>query len=63
MPSRLAVLLALCLVTSGSLKAQDSAEDLFQTVTELDELAFVAFNDGDVDRFVAFFAEDLEFLP
>ena len=63
MVSRRTVLLALCLVavTPGSLRAQDTAADLLQTVADLDELAFAAFNDRDVDRFVEFFADDLEF--
>ena len=61
MPSSYTILLVLCLVPQGSLAAQDSAKDLLRTVTELDELAFGASNDGDVDRFTAFFAVDLEF--
>ena len=47
--------------TPSFLGAQDPSGDLRQTVAELDELAFAAFNDRDVDRFVAFFADDLEF--
>lgn len=63
MASRRAVLFALCVVavTPGFLGAQDSSGDLLQTVAHLDELAFAAFNDRDVDRFVEFFADDLEF--
>lgn len=55
--------MALCVVsiTPGSLNAQASAEDLLQTVADLDELAFDAFNDRDLDRFVGFFADDMEF--
>jgi hypothetical protein len=54
---------ALCVVsvTPVWLGADEPAEDLLQTVANLDELAFGAFNDRDLDRFVEFFAEDLEF--
>ena len=63
MASRRAVFLALFVVVviPGSLRAQNSAEDLLQTVADLDELAFGAFNDRDVERFVGFFADALEF--
>lgn len=58
-----AACLALCLaaITPGVLRAQDRSGDLLQTIAELDASAFAAFNDRDVDRFVEFFAEDLEF--
>lgn len=63
MTSRLVTLAALCIVsvTPGSLRAQESSEDLLNTVAELDESAFGAFNERNLDRFVEFFAEDLEF--
>lgn len=63
MASHRAVLFALgvAAVTPSFLRAQDSSSDLLQTVADLDELAFAAFNDRDVDRFVEFFADDLEF--
>lgn len=63
MASYRAVLLALCVaaVTPSFLGAQEASEELLQTVAQLDELVFAAFNDRDVDRFVEFFADDLEF--
>lgn len=58
-----ALLLALCVATATAdpLGAQDPAENLLQTVTDLDESVFGAFNDRNMDRFMEFFADDLEF--
>ena len=49
------------LALAGPTSAQESAEDVYRTVAELDELVFTAFNERDLDRFLAFFSEDLEF--
>lgn len=62
MPRRIFfVALYVATATADPLAAQGSAASLLQTVTDLDESAFTAFNDRDLDRFVEFFAEDLEF--
>ena len=43
------------------LRAQDAVEDLTGTIIDLDEMVFSAFNARDMDRFLGFFARDLEF--
>lgn len=60
---RRAFLSALCVAaaTTDPLAAQDPGERLLQTVAGLDESVFGAFNDRDLDRFLEFFADDLEF--
>lgn len=63
MASRSLFLFALCVATAAAdpLAGQDPAESLLQTVVDLDASVFGAFNDRDLDRFVGFFADDLEF--
>lgn len=41
--------------------AQETDDELWQTVAQLDDSAFTAFNERDLERFVTFFSEDLEF--
>lgn len=53
------LLLSLAVVPGA--EAQDTGEDLRRTVAELDDRVFTAFNERDLDRFVTFFSEDLEF--
>jgi hypothetical protein len=62
MTSTRAALLALGVAAAPALLvAQEPNEELVRTVTELDAKAFAAFNERDLDRFVAFFSEELEF--
>lgn len=63
MASRTALLLAFCVATAVAdpLAGQDVGDDLHQAVVDLDASVFGAFNDRDLDRFLEFFADDLEF--
>lgn len=49
------------LASAGPLLGQESIADLHSVVAELDERVFSAFNERDADRFLPFFADDLEF--
>ena len=51
----------LSLVFAASATGQESAEDLHRVVADLDGSVFSAFNERDLDRFMAFFSENLEF--
>lgn len=53
--------LLLPLAAALPVAAQDTDEDLRRVVAELDDLVFTAFNERDLDRFLTFFSEDLEF--
>lgn len=55
-------LLALLAGLPGYLEAQENSDDLLRVVADLDEQVFGAFNDRDVERFLAFFSADLEFF-
>jgi hypothetical protein len=49
------------LISAVSAEAQDTEGDLRRTVAQLDDSVFTAFNERDLERFVTFFSEDLEF--
>jgi hypothetical protein len=47
--------------TVNSLTAQTASDSLYKEVAKLDSVLFNAFNTRDVEKFKAFFTEDLEF--
>jgi hypothetical protein len=51
----------LSLLAAVPARGQGMDEELRRTVVELDELVFAAFNRRDLDRFMIFFSDDLEF--
>jgi hypothetical protein len=57
----LVVVQVFALALAGPVQGQEPGADLQSLVARLDEVVFSAFNDRDPDRFLPFFADDLEF--
>lgn len=55
------VALSLGILIARPLSAQEAGEELLQTIADLDASVFGAFNDRDVERFLASFSKELEF--
>ncbi|MDX1746601.1 MAG: hypothetical protein R3324_11740, partial [Halobacteriales archaeon] len=63
MPRLLPFFLALVMVVAPAdpVGAQAKEQSLRQTIADLDDSLFGAFNDRDLERFLTHFADDLEF--